>query len=127
MYKRQAQENVLCAFDPQSKYSILGGLLPTPKRRAEEKRGRELCEKYLEIVGMADYLEAVSYTHLDVYKRQLLGRAAAHGGARIGGQRVVHIVAAGHAQLDVGAFHALHLHIKTEEGGAVLLSLIHIW
>ena len=50
------EENVMCAFDPQSKYSILGGLLPTPARRAEEKRGRALCEKYLEIVGMQDYL-----------------------------------------------------------------------
>lgn len=50
------EENVMCAFDPQSRYSVLGGLLPTPTRRAEEKRGRELCEKYLEIVGMKDYL-----------------------------------------------------------------------
>jgi len=50
------EENVMCAFDPQSKYSILGGLLPTPARRAEEKRGRALCEKYLKIVGMQDYL-----------------------------------------------------------------------
>lgn len=50
-------ENVMCAFDPQSQYGILGGLLPTPKRRAEEKRGRELCEKYLEVVGMKDYLQ----------------------------------------------------------------------
>lgn len=48
-------ENVLCAFDPQSNYSVLGGLLPTPKRRAEEKRGREICEHFLEVVGMADY------------------------------------------------------------------------
>jgi branched-chain amino acid transport system ATP-binding protein len=50
------EENVMCAFDPQSKYTIFGGLLPTPKRFAEEKRGRELCEKYLEIVGMKDYI-----------------------------------------------------------------------
>ena len=48
-------ENVLCAFDPQSKYGIVGGLLPTPKRLSEEKRGREICEQYLELVGMADY------------------------------------------------------------------------
>ncbi len=48
------EENVLCAFDPQSKYSILGGLLPTPKRFAEEKRGRELANELLEVVGMAD-------------------------------------------------------------------------
>ncbi|MEG2288030.1 MAG: ATP-binding cassette domain-containing protein, partial [Ruthenibacterium sp.] len=34
------EENVMCAFDPQSKYSILGGLLPTPMRSREEKRGR---------------------------------------------------------------------------------------
>lgn len=26
------EENVMCAFDPQSRYSIVGGLLPTPKR-----------------------------------------------------------------------------------------------
>ena len=50
------EENVMCAFDPQSRYSIVGGLLPTPKRRDEEKRGRELCEKYLTVVGMQDSL-----------------------------------------------------------------------
>ena len=50
------EENVMCAFDPQSKYTVLGGLLPTPPRRREEKRGRELCAKYLEVVGMQDYL-----------------------------------------------------------------------
>ncbi len=50
------QENVMCAFDPQSRYTVLGGLIPTPARRAEEKRGRELCEHYLETVGMRDYL-----------------------------------------------------------------------
>lgn len=50
------EENVMCAFDPQSRYTVLGGLLPTPARRAEEKRGRQLCEKYLEVVGMKDYL-----------------------------------------------------------------------
>lgn len=48
-------ENVMCAFDPQSHYSLVGGLLPTPKRRSEEKRGREMCEHFLELVGMADY------------------------------------------------------------------------
>ena len=48
------EESVLCAFDPQSKYSVFGGLIPTPKRFKEEKRGRELARKYLEVVGMAD-------------------------------------------------------------------------
>ncbi len=50
------EENVMCAFDPKSKYSIIGGLLPTPKRKKEEQRGRELCRKYLDIVGMLDYI-----------------------------------------------------------------------
>ena len=50
------EENVMCAFDPRSSYSILGGLLPTLGRKREEKRGRELCKKYLDIVGMAEYL-----------------------------------------------------------------------
>ena len=49
------EENVMCAFDPQSKYTVLGGLLPTPTRFAEEKRGRELCRKYLDVVGMGAY------------------------------------------------------------------------
>lgn len=49
-------ENVMCAFDPKSKYSIVGGLLPTPKRRAEEKRGREICEHFLEMVGMTEFM-----------------------------------------------------------------------
>lgn len=48
-------ENVMCAFDPSSQYNILGGLLPTPKRIAEEKRGREICEHYLEVVGLESY------------------------------------------------------------------------
>lgn len=48
-------ENVMCAFDPQSKYSIAGGLLPTPKRKFEEKRGREICRHFLEITGLSEY------------------------------------------------------------------------
>lgn len=48
------EENVLCAFDPQSRYSVFGGLIPTPNRFREEKRGRLLARKYLDVVGMAD-------------------------------------------------------------------------
>lgn len=47
-------DNVLCAFDPRSKYTVFGGLFPTPARIREEKRGRILAEKYLSVVGMAD-------------------------------------------------------------------------
>lgn len=48
------EDNVMCAFDPKSKYTVVGGLLPTPGRIREEKRGRELAARYLEVVGMAD-------------------------------------------------------------------------
>lgn len=48
-------ENVLCAFDPTSKYSFLGGILPLPSRFAEEKRGREVCLESLKAVGMEQY------------------------------------------------------------------------
>lgn len=50
-------ENTLCAFDPTSKYGPIGGLLPSPKRFSEEKRGREVCEHYLEMVGLKDYIK----------------------------------------------------------------------
>jgi branched-chain amino acid transport system ATP-binding protein len=48
-------ENAMCAFDPLSKYSIFDGLIPTPRRLAEEKRGREICEHYLNVVGMLQH------------------------------------------------------------------------
>jgi len=50
-------ENVLCAFGPKSKYGVVGGLLPLPQRFAEEKRGREICDYFLEAVGLQDYRE----------------------------------------------------------------------
>jgi branched-chain amino acid transport system ATP-binding protein len=48
-------ENVMCAFDPTSKYGILGGLLPTSKRIKEEKLGRQLSEHYLDLVELTKY------------------------------------------------------------------------
>ncbi len=48
------EENVLCAFDSKSRYSVFGSLLPTPARFREEKRGREKALEYLNVVGMAD-------------------------------------------------------------------------
>ena len=64
-------DNVMCAFDPRSRYGVLGSLLPIPKRLAEEKRGREICMKFLEIVGLEDYAmerpENMSYG----YRRRL--------------------------------------------------------
>ena len=51
------RENVMCAFDPQSKYGIVGALFPTPKRFSEEKRGRELCDKILKKVNLYEYAD----------------------------------------------------------------------
>lgn len=60
-------ENVMCAFDPQSKYGFFDGIVPTPKRMLEEKRGRELSKHFLQIVGLEDYInevpENLSYGH----------------------------------------------------------------
>jgi branched-chain amino acid transport system ATP-binding protein len=49
-------DNVMCAFDPQSKYGIINGLFPGPRRRSEEKRGREICRHFLEVVGLSGYI-----------------------------------------------------------------------
>ncbi len=48
-------DNVMCAFDPVSKYGFFSGILPTPKRYAEEKRGKEICRHFLNMVGLSDY------------------------------------------------------------------------
>jgi branched-chain amino acid transport system ATP-binding protein len=64
-------ENVMCAFDPQSKYRFLDSILPTPKRLAEERRGHELCEHYLEIVGLKDYLKVNPENLSFGYQRRL--------------------------------------------------------
>ncbi len=47
-------DNVLCAFDPKSQYTVFGSLFPTPARIREERRGRRLALDYLDVVGMAD-------------------------------------------------------------------------
>jgi branched-chain amino acid transport system ATP-binding protein len=49
-------ENVMCAFDPQSTYGIVNGLFPGPKRWSEEKRGKEICLHFLELVGLSNYI-----------------------------------------------------------------------
>ena len=49
-------ENVMCAFDPQSKYGIINSLIPGPKRWSEEKRGREICRHFIEVVGLINYI-----------------------------------------------------------------------
>lgn len=60
-------ENVMTTFDPVSKYNLCDAFFLSPCRAKEEKRGRELCMKELEWVGLADYAdehpENLSYGH----------------------------------------------------------------
>jgi branched-chain amino acid transport system ATP-binding protein len=49
-------ENVMCAFDPLSKYGLFSGLFPSPRRYAEEKRGEAICAHFLELVGLGNYM-----------------------------------------------------------------------
>ena len=60
-------DNVMCAFDPQSKYGVLGSLLPLPRRFQEERRGREICMHFLKLVELEDFAderpENMSYGH----------------------------------------------------------------
>ena len=48
-------ENAMCAFDTTSKYGIFGSILPLPQRYSEEKRGREICEHFLEMTDILEY------------------------------------------------------------------------
>ena len=51
------EENVMCAFDPgKAGIPFWAAFVPTPRRRAEEKRGPRAVQKISEIVGMADFL-----------------------------------------------------------------------
>ncbi len=60
-------ENVMCAFDPHSRYGIAGSLLPFPARFREEKRGRGYCMRYLQMAGLEKHAderpEGLSYGH----------------------------------------------------------------
>ena len=38
------EENVMCAFDPQSRYSIVGGLLPPPSAATRKSAGASCAE-----------------------------------------------------------------------------------
>lgn len=60
-------DNVMCAFDPRSKYGVAGSLAPLPARFREEKRGREFCMNFLKMVGLENQAherpEDMSYGH----------------------------------------------------------------
>ena len=50
-------QNVMTANDTKTKYGLVGSLLPTRLRFSEEKNNAQLCESYLERVGLIDYKE----------------------------------------------------------------------
>ena len=50
----------------------------------------EVSRNYRSFSGLTDGMDAVSYTHLDVYKRQGVHRAAGPAGLRGGSQRYRH-------------------------------------
>lgn len=49
--------NVMCAFDSQTRYSLLGAFIPTRLRREEEKLGHDVCMSCLARVGMEKYAD----------------------------------------------------------------------
>jgi len=64
-------DNVMCAFDPRSRYGVPGSLLPMPKRFAEEKRGRDICMGFLKMVGLENYAQERPENMSYGYRRRL--------------------------------------------------------
>lgn len=64
-------DNVMCAFDPRSRYGVPGSLLPIPKRFSEEKRGRDICMGFLKMVGLENYADERPENMSYGYRRRL--------------------------------------------------------
>jgi branched-chain amino acid transport system ATP-binding protein len=50
-------ENVMCAYDSQTRYGLFGAFVPTPRRKEEEQIGHEVCMVCLKRVGMEKYAD----------------------------------------------------------------------
>ena len=48
-------QNVMCAFDSQTMYGLIGAFFPTKQRRKDEKLGLETCRECLAIAGIESY------------------------------------------------------------------------
>jgi branched-chain amino acid transport system ATP-binding protein len=111
-------DNVMCAFDPKSRYGVAGSLLPLPRRFAEEKRGREICKHYLDVVGLADYArekpENMSYGHR---RRLEIARALTCEPKVL----LLDEPAAGLNPVEVGELTELILRLSRDIGFAILL------
>jgi branched-chain amino acid transport system ATP-binding protein len=111
-------DNVMCAFDPVSNYSVFGSLIPTWKRFSEEKRGRELCEHFLETVGLMDYRdEKPENLAYGLQRRLEIARALACNPKVL----LLDEPAAGLNPTEVGGLTELILRLSAEFGLAVLL------
>ena len=110
-------DNVMCAFDPQSKYGVPGALLPIPRRFSEEKRGREICMHFLKMVGLEGYgqerPENMSYGH---QRRLEIARALTCGPKVL----LLDEPAAGLNPVEAGELTELILRLSKEIGFVIL-------
>ena len=111
-------DNVMCAFDPRSKYGVAGSLAPLPGRFREEKRGREFCMHFLQMVGLEkqshEHPEGMSYGHR---RRLEIARALACEPTVL----LLDEPAAGLNPMEVGGLTQLILKLSNEFNFAILL------
>lgn len=48
-------ENVMTAYDPHGRYSLLDAVLGLPRKRRTEKQNAEACMRYLELCNVAEH------------------------------------------------------------------------
>ena len=111
-------DNVMCAFDPRSRYGVPGSLLPLPKRYAEEKRGREICMGYLKMVGLESYAQEKPENMSYGYRRRLEIARALTCEPKV---LLLDEPAAGLNPVEVGELTELILQLSHELGFAILL------
>jgi branched-chain amino acid transport system ATP-binding protein len=111
-------DNVMAAFDPQSRYGLVSALLPTPMRKKEEARGRELCLGYLQEVGLGGYVnESPSNLPYGLQRKLEIARALTCEPKVL----LLDEPAAGLNPTEVGDLTSLIKQLSRETGFAILL------